>query len=52
MKQDRRDRIKSLDREVKRYEAKGDDVVVRCLRHFSEQLRRVERKRGDKHECK
>ena len=46
MKQDRRDRIKSLDREVKRYEAKGDDVVARCLRHFAEQLKKIERNRS------
>ncbi|WP_161568795.1 hypothetical protein [Exiguobacterium sp. SH5S4] len=48
MKQGRKDRIKSLDREVRRYEAKGDDVVARCLRHFSEQLKKIERNRSER----
>ncbi|MBQ6459522.1 MAG: hypothetical protein IKG65_06125 [Exiguobacterium sp.] len=48
MTQDRNDRIESLEREMRRYEAKGDDIVARCLRHFSEQLKQIERNRSER----
>ncbi|QLQ21906.1 MAG: hypothetical protein HZT42_05870 [Paracoccaceae bacterium] len=47
MTQDRNDRIESLEREMRRY-GKGDDVVARCLRHFSEQLKQIERNRSER----